>query len=63
MQTWNKKNIKALRQKLNLSQVAFAESLGVTRNYIYYLERGEKTPSKTLQLLLDCVEEKTKKGK
>ncbi len=46
---------------MNLSQKAFGELLGVTRNYIYYLEKGVKEPSKTLKLLLDCIEKE--KGK
>ena len=54
--------IKGLRRKHRISQIAFADILGVTRIYIYYLERGDKTPSKTLSLLLDCVEAKLKKG-
>jgi len=47
--------IKNLRFEMGLSQEAFGKRLGVTRNFIYYLERGERKPSKTLQLLLDCV--------
>jgi DNA-binding transcriptional regulator YiaG len=64
MKRWNAKDIRALRKKLKLSQTSFAECLGVTRNYIYYLEkleRREKEPSKTLRLLLDCVEENFKR--
>ncbi len=59
---WNPANIKDLRAGLKLSQAAFGELLGVTRNYIAYLERGERIPSKTLMLLLDCIEEKKRKG-
>lgn len=47
---------------MNLSQKAFGELLGVTRNYIYYLEKGVKEPSKTLKLLLDCIEKEKGKG-
>ena len=49
-----------------LSQHKFAPILGVTRTYVYYLERGEREPSNTLRLLLNCVEERHKaneKGK
>jgi len=48
--------IKSLRQSLRLSQKAFGDLIGVTRNFIYYLEKGVREPSKTLRLLLDCVE-------
>jgi len=61
MKSWTPEAIKKLREKYKLSQNSFGECLGVSRNYIYYLERGEKIPSKTLQLLLDCIEEKLKK--
>ncbi len=61
MKDWKPKDIKRLKIKYGLSQRTLGNLLGVSRNYIYYLERGEKTPSKTLRLLLDCVEEKLKK--
>ena len=56
MRKWTPKRIKDLRQKLSLSQTAFGKLLGVTRHYIYYLEKGVRVPSKTLSLLLDCIE-------
>jgi DNA-binding XRE family transcriptional regulator len=59
---WKPKEITRLKEKYNLSQRTLGNLLGVSRNYIYYLERGEKRPSMTLKLLLDCVEEKLKKG-
>ena len=60
---WNAESIKNFRAELKLSQAAFGELLGVTRNYIYYLERGEREPNKTLMLLLDCIErERKRKG-
>ena len=62
MHPWKPDKIKRLREKYKFSQRAFGELLGVTRMHIYYIERGEKTPSKTLQLLLDCVEAQLKKG-
>ena len=61
MKQWKPEDIKKVRLKFNLSQKAFGELLGVTRMHIYYIERGEKIPSKTLTLLLDCVEEKLKR--
>jgi len=64
MKEWTPKKIEELRQILNLSQTAFGDLLGITRIYVYYLEKGVKKPSKTLRLLLDCVEAKLKrKGK
>ncbi len=62
MKKWNPEQIKAFRKKLKLSQKAFGDILGVTRMHIYYIERGEREVSKTLKLLLDCLEEKLKKG-
>ena len=62
MKSWNELDIKTFRTKLKLSQKAFGELVGVTRMHIYYIERGEREVSKTLKLLLDCVEEKLKKG-
>ncbi len=59
---WTPDKIKLLREKYRLSQRTLSELLGVTRMHIYYIERGEKRSSKTLQLLLDCVEAKLKKG-
>ena len=61
MKSWTPEEIKKLREKYKLSQNSFGERLGVSRNYIYYLERGEKTPSKTLRLLLNYIEKE--KGK
>jgi DNA-binding transcriptional regulator YiaG len=62
MKEWTPKKIKGLRQRLNLSQTAFGELLGITRIHVYYIEKGVKTPSKTLRLLLDCVEKEKGKG-
>ena len=62
MKDWNSEDIKELRTNNKLSQKALAELLGVSTNYVYLLEKKVKTPSKTLQLLLDCVEEKLKRG-
>jgi len=56
MKKWTPKKIRNLRNKLEASQASFAERIGVTRNYVYYLERGERIPSKTMMLLLDYIE-------
>ena len=64
MKNWTSKEIKILRKKHDLSQPAMGNLLGVSGNYIYLLEKGVKKPSKTLMLLLDCVEKQIKeKGK
>jgi len=52
---WTSKKIGNLRKELDLTQEAFGQRLGVTRNYIYLLESGRKTPSTMLQFLLDSV--------
>jgi DNA-binding transcriptional regulator YiaG len=61
MKQWLPRDIKNLRNKYKLSQRALAILTGVTTNYIYLLEKGVKTSSNTLSLLLDCVEKELKK--
>jgi DNA-binding transcriptional regulator YiaG len=56
MHEWSKAEIKQLRLSLGVSQEAFGAILGVTRVYVNFLEKGVKTPSKTLKLLLNYVE-------
>jgi transcriptional regulator with XRE-family HTH domain len=56
MKTWAPEEIRLLRKRLGLIQESFGERIGVTRNYVYYLERGERLPSKTLMLLLDYID-------
>jgi DNA-binding transcriptional regulator YiaG len=63
MKEWTPEEIKRLRQAMGLTQKEFGGLLGVTRNFIYYLERGERKPSKTFKLLLECIEEKHLTGK
>lgn len=41
-------NLKDIRLSLKLSQRAFAEALGVSRNYIALIEMGKRMPSKKL---------------
>ena len=62
MQNWNGKDIRELRKRYQLSQEAFGKLSGVSRNYIHLLEKGEKKPSKTLELLLNFVQQKLEKG-
>lgn len=66
MKEWTKEEIKQFRECLELSQPAFGKLIGVTGNYVYLIEKGVKKPSRTLVLLLNCIEEKAstkKKGK
>ena len=60
---WTPGSIKDFRLRLGLTQKAFGKLLGVTDRYIFFLEKGVKKPSKTLQLLLDCLEKTLPKGK
>jgi transcriptional regulator with XRE-family HTH domain len=58
MDTWTPERIKRLREAFSLSQVALGSLTGVSGNYIWMLEGGDrnKKPSKTLCLLLDRIE-------
>jgi DNA-binding transcriptional regulator YiaG len=60
MKTWSPDEIRNLRKRMCLTQETFGDRIGVTRNYVYYLERGERLPSKTLILLLDYIENETR---
>lgn len=62
MKAWLPEDIEVLRKEHRLSRRAFSELLGVTGNYVYLLEKGVKEPSKTLRLLLDCVERQLKEN-
>ena len=62
MRHWSGQDIRKLRKSHQLSQKEFGRLLGVSLNYIYLLEKGVRKPSKTLELLLDCVYQKLKKG-
>jgi transcriptional regulator with XRE-family HTH domain len=42
-----------LRRSLKLTQQAFGALVGVTKEYVNMLEKGVRTPSKTLKLFLD----------
>jgi len=56
MATWTPERIKELRKRFNLSQPALGKMVGVSGVYIYMLEGGDRSPSKTLCLLLDRIE-------
>jgi transcriptional regulator with XRE-family HTH domain len=62
MKEWTSEDLKDLRKQFNLSQKVLGNLIGVTEQYVYYLERGLRNTGKPLKLLLDCVEEKFKKG-
>lgn len=61
---WTAEAIAALRKQLGLTQRLFGEEAGVTDVYVAYLEAGTKHPSKTLQIVFDCLKKKAdRKGK
>ena len=62
MKDWRPKDIRELRLKLNLTQQAFAEEVGVSREYINYLEKGVRNAGKTLKILLSRIESEIEKG-
>jgi DNA-binding transcriptional regulator YiaG len=63
MKNWTREEIKELRNRMGLSQALFGERIGTTRQYVYYMERGERIPSKTLMLLLSYIDNENEKGK
>ena len=44
--------IKEMRKALGMNQVKFADTLGISQGFLSDLEKGSKTPSKSLSLLL-----------
>ncbi len=66
MKAWTPKEVRELRKRYKLSKAKLGELIGVSKNYIYYLEKGERTPSKTVQIVLGFVEkqlQENEKGK
>jgi len=53
---WTPAKIKELRTSLRLSQLAFGLKVGVTREYVNKIEKGVKTPSKTLCILMEYIQ-------
>ena len=53
---WLPEELRVFRLRLGVTQERMAELLGVHKNYVSMLENGAKRPSKTLRLLLDCLE-------
>lgn len=52
------KEIRAMREKANLSQAVFAHYLNLTVGYVSQLERGAKRPSGPALVLLDVIRRK-----
>jgi putative transcriptional regulator len=50
--------IRALREKANLSQAVFARYLNLTVGYVSQLERGAKRPTGPALVLLDVIRRK-----
>jgi putative transcriptional regulator len=56
--TLSGKEIRALREKANLSQAVFAHYLKLTVGYVSQLERGAKRPTGPALVLLDVIRRK-----
>ena len=52
------KEIRAMREKANLSQAVFARYLKLTTGYVSQLERGAKRPTGPALVLLDVIRRK-----
>ena len=61
MKAWTPEEIKDFRKRRNLYQKDLALLLRVTIQYVCNLEKGVRTPSKTMKALLDCLERETTK--
>ena len=48
----NPTNIKELRKALGMNQIKFGDTIGISQGFLSDLEKGSKTPSKSLSLLL-----------
>ena len=48
----NPKKIKEMRKALGMNQVKFGDTIGISQGFLSDLEKGSKTPSKSLSLLL-----------
>jgi len=61
MKSWTPEQIKELRKERKLSQTAFGELCGVSKNYIYLLEKGARRAGKPLKILLTKIEQENEK--
>ena len=48
----NPTKIKELRKAFGMNQVKFGDTIGISQGFLSDLEKGSKTPSKSLSLLL-----------
>ena len=48
----NPKKIKEIRKALGMNQVKFGDTIGISQGFLSDLEKGSKTPSKSLSLLI-----------
>lgn len=51
-------DIRAMREKANLSQAVFAKRLQLTAGYVSQLERGVKTPKGPIVVLLNLIQKR-----
>jgi putative transcriptional regulator len=51
-------DIRAIRERANISQAVFAKYLNLTTGYISQLERGAKRPTGAALVLLDVIRRK-----
>lgn len=51
-------DIRAMREKANLSQAVFARRLNLTAGYISQLERGVKKPTGAVVVLLNTIQKR-----
>jgi putative transcriptional regulator len=58
IQDWDAAKIKALRERLNLSQTVLASVLNTSASAVRKWELGDKRPSGPSQKLLDLLERK-----
>jgi DNA-binding XRE family transcriptional regulator len=59
---WTAEGIRGLRKRMELTQQAFADVLGTTRQTIIHWENGHQTPKKMACHLLSALEEKMERG-
>lgn len=59
---WTARAVQKLRARLGLSQEAFAQALGTTRQTIINWERGHQVPKKMASRLLSALERQAERG-
>ena len=63
MKNWLPEDIKKLRAEHDLTQATLGKLMGVTRNYIHYVEKGEIQADSSFHIMLDQIEAFLKKEK